>query len=431
MSLLLALLAAARVITLDQAVESARTRQPQLRQAQATAQAAAARQRAALAPMLPQLNAQAGYQRTTANSISRPGAPTVQARNCGTETAPVPCSNWTTYDSWSDSITASLLLWDFGVSLNKYQAAGAQAEAQAAQERATALQVDLTVRSAYFDARANKSLVQVAQDTLANQQKHLEQTEGFVKAGTHPEIDLAQARTDTANARVQLINAENNYETSKVALNSAMGILGPTDYDVADEAMPAVPGEDGDVAPLLDEATKARPEFASIEALVRADQLTVRSIEGEYWPSIGAAAGITQGGTSPAHLGWNAQAGISLTWQIYGGGITRAGVAEAEANVAGEVAQLDLLKQQLRADVEAARLAVRAAKASTSATQEALLNARERLRLAEQRYQVGVGSAIELSDAQVALTQASSQVVQADDRLSTARAQLLRAVGRK
>ena len=66
-----------------------------------------------------------------------------------------------------------------------------------------------------------------------------------------------------------------------------------------------------------------------------------------------------------------------------------------------------------------------------TASQEALVNARERLRLAEERYQVGVGSAIELGDAQVALTQAAAQAVQADDQLSTARAQLLRAVGRQ
>src|SRR5207245_9356816 len=93
-------------------------------------------------------------------------------------------------------------------------------------------------------------------------------------------------------------------------------------------------------------------------------------------------------------------------------------------------AQRDLPRLTMRSDVDGARLAVRAAKGSLSATQEALVNARERLRLAEERYQVGVGSAIELGDAQVALTQAAAQVVQANDQLSTARAQLLRALGR-
>jgi len=95
------------------------------------------------------------------------------------------------------------------------------------------------------------------------------------------------------------------------------------------------------------------------------------------------------------------------------------------------VAQLDLLRQTLRSDVDAARLAVRAAKESISAAQEALTNSKVRLTLAEQRYQVGVGSAIELGDAQVAVTQASAQLVQADDKLATARAQLLRALGRR
>jgi outer membrane protein len=279
--------------------------------------------------------------------------------------------------------------------------------------------------------------MKVAQDTLANLEAHLRQTEGFVQAGTHPEIDLLQAKTDAANARVQSINAENTYETSKVALNAAMGVLGTTDYDVSDDSLGAVQNEDANVGPLLEEAIKSRPEVENIEKLVRADQLTVSSIRGNYFPSISATAGFNQGGTSlfddakHPNLTWNAFVGLSLTWNIFQGGLTTAQAEEAEANVQAEQAGLDLLQQQLRSDVDAARLAVRAAKASTSATQEALQNAKERLRLAEQRYQVGVGSAIELGDAQVALTQASAQAVQADDNLAVARAQLLRALGRQ
>ncbi len=168
----------------------------------------------------------------------------------------------------------------------------------------------------------------------------------------------------------------------------------------------------------------------NLEKLVRADELSVRSFAGAYLPALSASADFTQGGTNPWHMGWNGSVGLSLSWGLFQGGLTRAQVQEAEANVAGEIAAFDLLRQQLRSDVEAARLALRAAKASISATQEALTNAKERLRLAEQRYAVGVGSAIELGDAQVALTQAAAQAVQADDKLSTARAQLLRALGR-
>jgi len=418
-----ALLAAARIVTLDQAVQSARERQPQLRQARASTEAASARESQALSPMLPQVSATASYLRTTVNRIPRPGSPVIEGETNN--------SSFHNLPSLSDNVSASVLLFDFGATPNRYRAARALSESARDNERATALQVDFNVRAAYFDARANKALVKVADDTLANQQRHLEQTEGFVQAGTHPEIDLVQARTDTANARVQLINAQNAYEQSKVTLNAAMGIVGPTDYEVGDEPMPQIQDEDDpDGMRLFAEATAARPEVGALEEQVRANQLTTSALRGQYGPAISATAGFSQGGEFLRDLGWNATAGVTLSWQIFQGGLTRAEVQEAEANVANTVAQLDLLRQQIRSDVDSARLAVRAAKASISATQEALANAKVRLQLAEQRYQVGVGSAIELGDAQVALTQAAAQAVQADDRLATARAQLLRALGR-
>src|SRR2546422_3511912 len=217
-----ALFAAARIVTLDEAVQSAREHQPQIRQARANTAAAGARASQALAPLLPQLSATAGYQRTTANAITRPGAPSVGPAGSLGATH----SKFDTFNSFSDSINLSQLVFDFGSQPNRWRAARAQADAQAATERATALQVDFNVRSAYFTARANRALAQVARETLDNLTRHLQQIEGFVQAGTRAEIDLVQARTDTANARVALINAENAYQTSKLNLNSAMGVQG-------------------------------------------------------------------------------------------------------------------------------------------------------------------------------------------------------------
>jgi outer membrane protein len=91
--------------------------------------------------------------------------------------------------------------------------------------------------------------------------------------------------------------------------------------------------------------------------------------------------------------------------------------------------QYEIQHQQIRLDLEQARLAVRAAKASEEATHEAAVNAREQLRLAEGRYQAGVGNMIELGDSQVAMTTASAQEVQAHFSLATARAQLVLALG--
>ena len=425
----IALLAAARIVTRVEALASAREHQPQLREARAAFEAADARAGQALAPLLPQLNASATYLRTTANTIVRPGSSGTQG-SC-TPDATHGCSPWQTYNAWSDQIGLSQLLWDFGGAPARLSAARANAQAAQESERAALLTIELNVRQAYFDARANRALVQVAGETLANLEKHLAQIQGFVGAGVRPEIDLVQARTDTANARLQRINAQNAWETSRVQLNFAMGAPGSIDYDLAEEQMAPVAGEDDPGDPLFGEAEKARPEIAALGEQVRAQQLTLRAFEAQYLPSLSGNLGFTQGGPALDRLGWNASAGLTLSWNIFQGGLTRHQVREAEANLANVVAQLDQVRQQLRVEVDTARLSVKSGKVSTTAAQEVVVNARERLRLAEQRYLVGVGSSIELGDAQVAVTQAAAQAVQADDRLAVARAQLLRALGRR
>jgi outer membrane protein len=423
-ALLLAAEPAGRVLTLDQAVRTARANQPQIQQARASTQAAAARANEALAPLLPQLTGSAAYQLSTYNFVTRPGSLP------GGITTGVKSPDWSTTSYWNFGATLSQLVWDFGQTTGHWDSAKESAGAQRDSERYTSLQVVLGVRTAFFTARADKDLVGVARETLANQEAHLRQIQGFVEVGTRPEIDLAQARTDRANAQVQLITAENAYETAKAQLNQAMGIEGATDYDVADDTMPPVDGEDQPLDTLLAEAIRGRPDVASLEGQARAQQATIGSVRGAYWPSLGVSTGITDAGPALDSTVWNWNATVNLTWYLFQGGLTRAQSQEAQANLDNLAAQVTALRQQVRLDVDQAARAVRAAKAALSATQEALVSARDRLRLAEGRYQIGAGSIIELGDAQVALTSAAAQRVQADYVLASARAQLLRALGR-
>ena len=418
---LLAQAASSRVITLQEAERLATERQPQIRAARAGTQAAEARADEARSGLLPQLSGTASYQRSTANIIPRPGFAT---------TSTTRSNDFTTFDFFSANLSLNQLIWDFGQTTGRWRAAQAGAEATADTERSTAQQVLFQVRSAFFTSRADKELVGVARENLDNQRKHLEQIEGFVEAGTRPQIDLSSARAATANAQVQLTTAENNYITSKALLNQAMGVAGPLDYEVSDDALPPVPGEDADPAVLLQQAIAARPDIASLEQQVHVQQLTLRSVRGSYWPSLGGSVGFTQGGTRIDDLGWNLSAGVTLTWNLFQGGLTSAQVRESEANIANAVAQLDALRQQVNVDVEQARLAIRAGKATLVSAQKALVSARDVLAQAEARYQNGAGSVIELGDAQVAAAQAGAQVVQAEFQLAAARAQLLRALGR-
>ena len=412
--------AAPRVLTLDEALASARAHQPQVRQAAAATAAALARADESLAPLLPQISGNAGYQRGTINYTNTAN---------GQSTAGGP-ESWSTSGNYTFGLSASQLLYDFGQARGRWRASKATAEAQRDSERTTLDQVLFAVRSAFFQARAAKELVRVADETLANQNKHLEQVQGFVDVGTQPEIALAQSKTNVANAQVQLINAENGYETAKAVLNQAMGVEESTEYDVADESPAPLDGEDGTLDSLVDEAVKTRPELAALAGQILAQELTLRSIKGSYGPTLGASTGLSDVGPNIPGLTWNWSAALTLTIPIFKGGLTDAQVRESEAGLASLRAQYDLEHQQVRLDVDQARLAVRAAKAAVEASAQALVNAGDLLRLAEGRYEAGVGSIIELGDAQVAATSAGQQKVQSDYSLAEARAGLLRALGR-
>jgi outer membrane protein len=399
------------VLGLDEAVRTALEHQPQLRQARASRDAASARSESARAPLLPQLRGDASY-------------------DWGTHNVPGASPSYSADHTVNASAVLSQVLFD-AAQVQRYRASLAAASAVEATERATALQIAAGARAAFFAARAARDLVAVARETLANEEAHLKQVQAFVEVGTRPEIDLAQARAARANATVQLIQAENGYDTARAQLALAMGVARPTDFDVGDDVLPPIRGEDEPLDPLFAEAVAARPELASFREQGHAQALTRSAARAEYLPTLAAQAGASRGLAATLPDGApNWSASLTLTWNMFQGGATRAAVREAEANLDLVTAQEEQARQQIRLDVEQARLAVRAARATLASAGEAETAARERLRLAEGRYRAGAGSIIELGDAQVATGSAAAQRVRSEYDLAASRAQLLRALGR-
>jgi outer membrane protein len=393
-----------RVLTLAQVERVAMAQQPQVLVARAQTSIAEAQAEQAGAPLLPQVMGTAQYQRTTGNFVPRPGA--IPAGVGGATP-----SGWTLnpkFDAFNFGLNATQLIYDFGQTTGKHRAAEATVDVQRSSEHVTSLQILAGVRRAYFSARAMKELVDVARETLEGQKKHLMQVQGFVQVGTQPAIALAQQKAAVANAQVLLITAQNNYETAKAQLNQAAGIL---------ESLVAA-------------AFAARPEMATLLKQREAQEATLISAKGGYGPTLSAAANGTEGGTALDGLVPNWNVGLLLNWPIFQGGLTKGQVHQAEASLQSVDAQRALEQLQVQLDVNSAQLAVRAAKATIGAAEDALASAREQLRLAEQRYATGVGSIIELNDAQVGYTTAAAQAVQARYGLASARAQLLAALGR-
>lgn len=433
-----------RSLTLEQAETTALANQPTLTQAHGLLEAAEGRVEESRAGYLPQVTLNGTYERTTGNFAPRPGAlptcvPTGGMAGTGGTTATT-CTSTTSsttapvswdpkYNYFLFGATATQLIYDFGLTSGRWRSAGANRDAAADNTRTAEVQTLFNVRRAYFQVRAQHDLVAVAEESVRNQEKHVEQTQAFVRTGIQPDINLATVRTALANAKVQLVMAQNNFEVSEAQLAQAMGVPVEGRFAITDEEMPPVPGEDGPSGPLAERALHARPEVANLADQRRAQELTVGAVRGAYGPSLGAIANVSDNGTAIDGLVPNWYAGLTLSWSILQGGLTRGQLREAKGTLENLAGQEAALRLQVEVDVEQGRLAVQAAKATIGAAAEAVVNAHDQLTLAEGRYAHGLGSAVELSDAQVAYTTAESQRVQAEFNLAAARAQLMGALG--
>jgi outer membrane protein len=426
-----------QTISLDAAIDLALKSHPSEAQARANVDVASARVVESRSQYLPQVVGTAQYQRLTYNPTGKPGVFIPSATATGNSTATSPSAaalttSWTrTSDFFTLGATASQLIYDFGQTSNRWGSAEASEAAAAHSEHAVQVQIITNVRKAYFQARALRDLVDVAAGTVANQEMHLKQIEEMVGAGMRPEIDRVTGETSLANARVQLISAQNAYDLACATFNQTIGRSTATNYEPGTDEMPPIAEEDAPLDQLLESALHDRPELASFAKQRQAQEKIVSAAWGGYGPNLLAQASLAGTGIAIDNLAPNWWVGALLTWPIFQGGQTKGQVAEAQATLRSISAQEDAFRLQVRIDVEQAALGVRAARATLSAASLALENAKHQLQLAESRYAAGMGGVIELSDAQVTQTQTAAQEIGARFSLASARAALWGALGKR
>lgn len=412
-ALLALLLAAAPVLTLDEAIATARTRRPSLAAARGLADAAEASSREARGALLPQLDLSGRY---TIARDDPPGA-----------------GNTTTADTLSGALSADLLLWDFGRTSSRWRAARASAGAAERDADAAVRDVVLEVRLAYFGLLEATALEDVARGTLANQERHLAQTAEMVKAGTRAAIDLARLRTAAASARAARVRAGNATRLARARLDVAMGVPGRSEYQAVAPSLPALAAEAWSGDALFAEAVSGRPELAAQRAAVLAQEHSARAARRALWPSLRLGAGADASG--PWEAGFDptlgTSVGLTLSWPIFDGLSSPAAADAARARLSVERARLADREQGVWEQVEDAAAGVASARAEQPAAEEALAAARELLGLAEARYREGVGTSLELADAELELASAAAERVRVEYDLAGARAQLLRALGRE
>lgn len=404
---------AERELTLDGAVSLALKENPTLEASRQGVAQAEGRLTQTTSRWWPQLTGSAGYSRNYSES---------------SRIAALEGSSSNLYNYYETDLAVTQKIYDFGQTGGKVEASKQEVSATRHDLVTQREKVVLEVKAQYFEVLKNQHLVTVAQKTLASQAKHVEQAKGYYDTGLRPKIDVTRAQVDLANARLALITAQYDRRRARVALEKVMGKRPyPGDYTLADIA--ASPPLPPNLEPLVAEALKQRPEAASLQAGIQAAQGRLTSAEGGFWPSFDAGADYELANADfPLDKGWSA--GVYLTWPLFSGFLTKGQVSEYQAQVRQRQAQFKELELSISQEVEQAWLVLKESAERIEVAETARINAEENFRLAQGRYEAGVGNAIEFTDAQVSLFDARSAVVRARYNYLQAFAALERAIGR-
>ncbi|MFL5263548.1 MAG: TolC family protein [Anaeromyxobacteraceae bacterium] len=403
------------VLTLDDALQRARAH-PRVAQTSAAAAQASARSREAFAGFLPAGTASASYGKTSSgrsgSDVLTPGGTTVPGGS-GVQ------------DLYSATLNLDAPIWDFGRTLESVRAARASEQASRADLGAARDEQQFQVRQAYYAALASGALVAVADDTIVQMERHLAFAQASLEVGRRTRFDVTRAEVDLANARIQKIQADNGLANARAALAGAIG------EDLGDSrlAEPAAPEEpDPDPRAAVARALRARPELAALDRRIAAAESAASAARDAWYPTLGASGQLGwRGSDLPLSRTWQVLG--TLTWPFLNGGADVARAAEASAAADAARATLAAEVLQVKVEVEQAALAVGEARARRDVSKVLVAQATENLELAEGRYQAGVGSIVDLVDAQAALTSARAQRIRSGYDLATARARLVRTLG--
>ncbi len=396
-------------LTLGDCVQIALKHNPSIRVAEGGLEFSQSNLELSRSVLLPQISAQASV-----------------ARNGGTFLLGYLTSN-RNYDNYSTGFQAQQLVFDFGKTITKVSGTSDLVDASNQQLRLASQDVILNTYIAYFSYLAVGRVLVVDSETVRQAEDHLKQAQGFFKAGTAPQYDVVNAEVTVANARVNLIQAENNLKIARVQFENVIGQKLPDNFVLSDLLEVSYVNVDPQTA--VNTAVENRPELLSSEAEVEAGKQFLASAWTANLPNVSASAGYNWRNLVPQPLfsGWNI--GVTLSLPIFQGFALQAGIDQARANLKTAEASNDLVMQALILDVQQQEFALQEASESIQASKKLVDQADEALRLANGRYNSGIGTALETTDAQVSLAAARITYIQALYNYNVSYARLERAMG--
>jgi outer membrane protein len=442
LALLSVCLAAAPALTLDDALAAATKRNVQLALARLDQEAAAVDVRQSYQGVLPRLDLTGGVGRQFqgeqegVNVVPNASPPPDFVRTVVT----IPSNDFGAYQY---GLALSWTLFDGLASWNLIASSRTRSAAAGRQLDESTLRVAFEVTRRFYEVVKQQRALEVRRETAALSEELVKRADALFSAGRGTKADTFSARVNLGNDRIAVRNQAAVLERARADLAVVLGLTSDVGLEVVPPGTVTQPdvSAQAEILPLpalLAEARKRRPVLAARKLVGEASDKEIARARGAYWPVLGLLASYDKGSSElggrfglfgALSAQYVATAQLTLAWNLFEGGATRAGVQRAEVEARRAWALLEQDEQAVSAEVTVAREQLAALVDTTRTVQENLAAADAGLRLARERLDAGVASQLEVRDATLKLAEARLQWVSTIVDLVVARADLNRAVG--
>ncbi len=342
--------------------------------------------------------------------------------NPGTRITAGALNNPIVYQRAAVGTTVSQLITDFGHTSNLIASASLSAKAEEQNAVATKEQILLTVDQAFYAALQAHDLLTVAQQTVAARQTVSDQIQALFNSKLKSQLDLSFANVNLSQAKLLVLDAQNNENGALATLSMVLGYPHIQSFQLVEDTT-ATTEPPANVDDLISQALSTRPEILSLEFQFRSAQKFQSAQHDLLFPNIRAIG--TVGDTpvrNPVISNWYGAVGVNVEIPIFNGFLFNARSREATLREQAVQERLADLRNTIARDVRNSWLNANTAFQRMDVTRQLLDQANLALDLAQTRYKLGLGSIVELSQAQLQQTQAQISSSQAgyDYRLALA-----------
>ena len=331
---------------------------------------------------------------------------------------------------YTAGVLASQRIYDFGFTKNLVASSQYGERAQEQDVNARRALVIVNVQRSYLNSLKRLRLVRIAEETVRERGTIVSQIETLYRQQLKSKLDLDLVRVELVNAEALLIRARNDLKSSFADLNRSMGIQGAEDYTLEDVAI------DVKTQRALNDLiadSLAHPELKRAKEQTAAAEAKKRAMKSQYLPTVSAIASggyydTFDPGRNVATGGWWAAGGL-VSMPIFTGGLIENQVKEAAAQQAAALAQSTNIEQALTQQVTNAYLDTTTFAQQIKLGEELVKTALEALNLAKQRYKLGLGSIVEVTQSEVGLTAAQTKLAEAQYDYKIAEVTLAYAAG--